>query len=147
MHPLGKCSKEDQANIAQLNEKGIEVKDGQKYDCRFGYPKRLVGYEHFYEEAQNGVDFISNSHRLPEYAPDGACVGSAKEKQTKKDILMLRNHPTINNHIPEILVIHRGGTNIHQKGPGGTREDQEGPGGTRGGQKGPGGTRKNFYVF
>ena len=110
MKEVGKLRKEEKDNIGQLARMGIEVKDGKKYTCRFGYPKPLIGYQQTFEDSTCSNQVISSVVRHPEMAPDGAVIGYKNlEKGCGPKVLrMARNHMTVSNHIPELSLVHRG---------------------------------------
>ena len=103
---MGKASNDDKKAEEQLKMAGIKIgKDGNKYKCRFKFPKKVVGYEHEFEETTRGTDMIVNSRRNPTIAPKGAGFQVMDENPNKLELKMLRNHPAVNNHIPEITQI------------------------------------------
>ena len=110
MKEVGKLKNEEKNSIGQLARQGIEVKDGKKYSCRFGYPKPPIGYQQTFEDAHGSGDnqIISRSYRVPQVAPSGGVVGFKNmEKQCGPKVLrMLRNNMVVSNHIPEICIIH-----------------------------------------
>ena len=93
-------------NPAALLKQGIQIRENEKYACRFKYPKDLIGYKHEYEDATGQNQVISESIRQPTVANiGGAEIKQMPDRKTKNKISCLRNHYTINNYVAEILLI------------------------------------------
>ena len=110
MKEVGKLKNTEKDQIGQLARMGIEVKDGKKYECRFGYPKPLIGYKQTFEDSTCSNQVISSSVRDPQKAPDGAMIThkNMEKKCGPKVLRMARNHMTVSNHVPELSLVHRG---------------------------------------
>ena len=110
------CLKE----VAKLKpNEPVQLKQGEhvinniKYECRFGYEQEFEGFlAHFVKGHQaqilNLVERQLKDEKDPKseaFMPEGARIVRPDEEMRKQGIYYLRNHPTLNNHIKELLII------------------------------------------
>ena len=108
---IRRTNPDDKKQEEQLKMAGFRLgKDGNTYKCRFKFPKEVIGYEHTFEETTSGKEMIVNSKRFCKDDLDGAKFQVMEENPSKMEFKMLRNHPTVNNHIPEITLLQRANT-------------------------------------
>ena len=81
------------------------------YQCRFGYPEELYGFEAtYYSTTDPTCQKITAINKAPGKTLRGAHCDPVKDNPKMHMINYVRNHPTINNHIKEYLVIWLGNT-------------------------------------
>ena len=111
MKKTGRATKVDKANKEVIEKQGYKIgKDGNSYKCRFGFPKPTIGYDHVYTDTYEGPEVLIACPRNPKVAPEGGTFTIMQEDPTKLELKLLRNHPHINSHIPEIGLIWKGQT-------------------------------------
>ena len=89
------------------NEKGEDA----FYQCRFGYPMELYGYDATYMSTTDpGCQTITAVNKKPNMMLRGAHVERSKENKKIHEVYFPRNHPTVNFHVKEILLIWRANT-------------------------------------
>ena len=82
--------------IGYCQKQNKRDKDGNLI-CRFGFPKKLCGFENQYSVSDNGALYSENINRTEEAKGGATYVGD--------QLTFLRNHPTVVNHVPELLNI------------------------------------------
>ena len=111
MKKTGRATKVDKENKEVIEKQGYKIgKDGNSYKCRFGFPKPTIGYDHVYTDTHEGPEVLIACPRNPKVAPEGGTFTIMQEDPTKLELKLLRNHPHINSHIPEIGLIWKGQT-------------------------------------
>ena len=109
---LNKKEKEKLTDEAKIREQRLVLKDKKFYQCRFGFPLPYFGYEPKYLPAKDN-DILDEVIKRPDLTLRGCHVIPRKGAPTIHDLNLVRNHPNVNFHIKEFLLVWRG--NIDSK--------------------------------
>ena len=115
---LKKEEKDKLKTAEDLRKQQLVFKKGEKgesdglYQCRFGYPSDLYGFEAEYHPSKDqGCQKIISVKKPDNMTLRGAHVDPISPDQPDKRVVNFpRNHPTVNNHIKEFLCMWQANT-------------------------------------
>ena len=100
-------------NTDDKDNKNDPINQKNVYTCRFNFPFDFNGFKPHIDE-NNMLDSIESDIKDPDEPLNNAIVHGASYDLLEEDLLvLLRNHPNVNNHIIELLTLW--GANCDQK--------------------------------